>query len=229
MIINTKTTDLSQQFRDTMASADEFLLKLPWHDKKFYAMWLSQIYYFVCEATRLIPYAAAHFKMKDSLWHKRCIHHGLEELGHEAIAERDIENLGFKIADFAELPETTQFYQNQYYLIQNVDPIALFGINLYMEGLSVNAGKAICNQLVKFYGKEASEFMIEHCQADEEHLKEVFNVINACPKERHPAIAKSLALAEINFEGICQKLVRLHNEQTRIQNTNLGSGLSLQP
>lgn len=164
----------------------------PWEDKKSYANWCAQTYYFVLHSTRLFAAAAAKCPLKDNQLHMQYISHLREEAGHENMALRDIKKLGFKIEDFTELPSTAGLYQTQYYGIEHIHPHSFFGYLIALEGLAVLKGKDFLKRVEDTHGKEASVFLRVHAEEDPGHLEEVFKFAKQIDESVMPHILESL-------------------------------------
>ncbi len=205
MYIPSVPNNLRQVYEDSCSKSAILFRTSPWEDRLFYALWLSQMYYFLCHATRLIHIAGAHFKIEDDLWHVRCIDHALQEKFHERLALNDLKDLGFDIAEFGETAEVVPLYQGQYYLVQHVDPISLYGSILYLEGLSLFIGKEITERVVKTHGAGAASFLITHTNEDVDHIEQAFNVLKACPHDRQKYICESLVMAQVANENMIRR------------------------
>ena len=51
--------DLKQLYKQELDKIDPYFADYPWEDKRYYAMWCGQMYYFIRNATRLLAAAAA--------------------------------------------------------------------------------------------------------------------------------------------------------------------------
>lgn len=162
----------------------------PWEDREHYIMWLRQTYAFVCHSTRLLSLTAALAKNEDI--HHRFMDHSLEEKAHERLLERDFKSLDAKIEDYQELLSTMGIYQIQYYWVQHVDPIALFGYVLLLEGLAVEVGGEVYKRAKQAFGESACNFIRIHVAADEDHLPKAFKALENCPPEQLEIIEKAL-------------------------------------
>ncbi len=226
MYIPSVPNNLRQVYEDSCQKSAELFRSAPWEDRLFYAFWLSQMYYFLCHATRLIHIAGAHFKIDDDTWHVRCIDHAVQEKFHERLALNDLADLGYDISQFGEMAEVSHLYQSQYYLVQHLDPISIYGSILYLEGLSIFVGNEVTDRVVKAHGTGAASFLITHTNEDVGHIEQAFEVLKACPLERQIYICQSLVNAQVANENMIKKCLeywRVQRANTRRPNNNLES------
>src|SRR4051794_23231768 len=83
----------------------------PWGDRRAYADWLAQTYYYVHHSTRLLACAAARFptdERGDGL-HHRFGKHMSEEQKHEKLCVHDLKGLGTSVVDWPERHATRMF------------------------------------------------------------------------------------------------------------------------
>lgn len=153
--------------------------KFPWSDKEAYARFLAQTYYFVSHSTRLLAFAAGMIEKSDKLFFDRFIKHIGEERNHELLAKRDIQELGFDINEFPEIPATRLLWEPQYYKILHKSPMALLGYILVLEGLAANEGGDIINIIRSSHGEKCLNFIGLHTQEDIKHVKEAISLIES--------------------------------------------------
>ncbi|HAH10017.1 MAG TPA: hypothetical protein DCL54_12000 [Alphaproteobacteria bacterium] len=195
-------TDVLGQHRAFMAKGRELCMAQPWRERAFYENWLGQMYYFVAQSTRLIPFAAAHFDTDHEASFRRCLDHAKEEAGHEQQVINDLRALGRRIEEFEELPSTYLMHQGQFHLISRVHPASFFGISLYMEGLSLAAGQEICDAVLPAHGRAAASFLICHTQEDEQHTAQAISQVKQLPADAQVAVVRSMRLAHFCFSGM---------------------------
>ena len=134
------------KYESSVAIMSEGIRNYPWENKRAYAEFLAQTYYYICHSTRLLAASAARFSQEDQGMHKRFLLHTDEENSHELLALRDLQKLGFSIKDFPEMAQTRILYEVQYYKVEHCDPAALMGYILALETL---AGKDFCADVPK--------------------------------------------------------------------------------
>jgi hypothetical protein len=177
-------------------------------DKTSYAWWLSQTHYFVCHSTRLLALAASRFGRSDEELHFRFAEHIGEERGHEHMATRDLKALGFKLADYDELPETQAFYQSQYYWIEHVDPIAFFGYILCLEAFSVNSGIRLYKEALAAFGDRATVFMKVHTEEDVDHLGKAVRLVEGLSPEKQQIVLKNFRLSCRLYAAVYEAILK---------------------
>lgn len=148
----------------------------PWTDKKSYAAWLAQTYYYARHTTRIISFAGSLFNFEQQDIHNRFVDHTNEEKNHDRLLEADLKQIGYKVSDFSELSSTAAMYQTQYYIAQHVSPMALFGYFLSLEGLAVTCCKSAVETLDKATpGCKFATFLRVHAHEDGDHVREALD------------------------------------------------------
>lgn len=171
-------------YKKSVASMSDAIRNFPWENKKAYAEYLAQTYYYVCHSTRLLAASAARFSQEDQGLHKRFLKHTDEENSHELLAMRDLQKLGFNIKDFPELAQTKTLYEIQYYKIEHCDPAALMGYIVALETMAGNDFKWLKEKTSAIYGTECVKFIQVHADEDPDHIEKALKVINGLKKER---------------------------------------------
>ncbi|WP_394841284.1 iron-containing redox enzyme family protein [Pendulispora brunnea] len=159
-------------------SAD--LRRFPWENADMYGDWLAQTYYYVRHSTRLLAAAAARFAhdgLGDRL-HLRFSAHMNEEKRHELLAVRDLEGLGRSLASFSERAATRCLYEPQYYKVEHVEPMALFGYILALEAMSATAGPSVLTAVRAAHAQPCTHFLRVHAEDDVEHVEKAFAVLD---------------------------------------------------
>lgn len=156
----------------------------PWDDKRAYAEFLAQTYYYICHSTRLLAASAARFSQEDQGMHKRFLHHTDEENSHELLALRDLQKLGYNIKDFPEMVQTRMLYEVQYYKVEHCDPAALMGYILALETLAGRDFKWLKEKVTGLYGKECAKFIQVHADEDPDHIEKAVAVIEKLKESR---------------------------------------------
>ena len=191
---------------------DEFgtqVLNYKWADKKFYGEWLYQTYCFVSHSTRLLSLGAATAELSEEGLHKRFLEHLNEEKGHEIIAKKDIEGLGYNLDSFSEFPETTHFYRNQYFVTQKNGPTALMGWILFLEGIACKFGYDLMEK-VRPHGPRTTAFLRVHAGEDIKHLDEAFSAIKEIPPHKEDWLIDNMWLSYKTYKAILDKANMLH-------------------
>lgn len=170
-----------------IANVREALRNYNFEDRYYYALWLSQAYYFVKHSTPLLALSAG-LSAENNAYHNRCIDHLSEEKGHDKMLLNDLKLMNYKISDFPEITQTQALYQIQYYWIQHKSPISLLGYIMLLEGLAVTAGKEISSRVNNHKGKS---FVKVHVDEDVDHLEKAFEVMNAFSIEEQEMITRN--------------------------------------
>jgi hypothetical protein len=169
--------------------------RVDWSDKRIYAAYCAQIYYYVRHSTRLLGLGAGLMPLADQPAHQRFGAHILEEKNHELLALRDCEALGFRVTDFPELPATKAFYQTQYQMVLMKTPWALLGYILMLEGLAINKCGEFYEHVTKLHGPKCASFMKVHGEEDEDHFPQALKLIESRSPQEREAILESAEMS----------------------------------
>lgn len=180
--------------------------RFPWNNKNCYAQYLAQSYFYLQHSTRLLALGAAGFSADEEHLHWRYLSHAREEKSHHLLVVRDLEALGKKLEDFREMPWTKAVYEPQYYKIEYLDPTALFGYILALEGLAVKRAGEICNKVEACFGKSAASFLRVHGNEDPDHLDKALVAISSLGDQRRLDIIRD------NFEQSCLTLIHFFDQ-----------------
>ncbi len=174
---------MQPDYRTSVDIMVKSLEDFPWDSKLAYAEFLAQTYYYIRHSTRLLAASASRFSQEDQAMHKRFMKHSDEENSHELLAVRDLQKLGFKLADFRELPQTRSFYEVQYCKIEHCDPAALLGYILALEVTATHLAP-IQKKLTGLYGKECVKLIQVHSDEDPDHVEKALKSISALGEQR---------------------------------------------
>ena len=172
-------------------------------DKKTAAKWLSQTYYFVNHTPKML--ALAYGACQDPRLEKFIYNHFKGELGHDKLAYRDVESLGFKVSDFPELALTKAFYQSQYFFINFKNQISYLGYALFLESLAIHCGPKISERIEKQTGVK-SVFLKVHAEEDIDHVEDALNFINELPQEIRAIIEENFIQSSEIYSEILKHL-----------------------
>jgi Iron-containing redox enzyme len=172
------------------SAADRF----PWEQPAAYADWIAQTYYYVRHSTRLLAAAAARFPLDDrgNALHLRFGAHLAEEKKHEQLALHDLKRIGFSIADLPEHPATRMFYEPQYFKIEHLCPVALFGYILPLEAIGPSCGPGIIERVAKAHGEKCASFLRLHSDEDVAHLEKAFQALEGVSGSERLAVVDNL-------------------------------------
>jgi thiaminase len=182
-------------YENVVGDAAKYMLKFPWDNKRAYAGFLAQTYFYVRHSTRLLTLAASRFSMDENELHRRFIQHSEEERGHEFMCQKDMARIGYELKTFNEQTATAAFYQRQYYLIEHVDPICFLGYIIFLEGLAVKAGQAIKGRVQTEHTQKAGLFVSSHSEDDQEHIVNAFKALDGLASERMNLIRENMEMS----------------------------------
>jgi hypothetical protein len=165
-------------FQDQIGSL-ALVRDFPWENRRAYADFLAQTYYYVCHTTRLLALCASRIGIDREKLHHRFLKHAAEERSHHLLAERDIQALGLSLAAFPERSLTAALYEAQYFRVEHGWPTTIFGYILALEGLSVVHGPHVYKAVNQHYGDAAASFVKLHSLEDPDHLESAFAMIAA--------------------------------------------------
>ncbi|KYG63707.1 hypothetical protein AZI86_12825 [Bdellovibrio bacteriovorus] len=180
--------------------------KYPWHDRDFYAAWLAQTYYYSSMSCNVLLMGAAKCGPKQAPMQRRLSKHSTEERGHEILALRDLTDMGFKPEQIGEFPVTTALYAVQLYKLQNVSVEPLMGWILPLEGIAVEFGKAIREQVAK--ANYPTRFLDIHVDEDPDHVESAFKTAETLDPDKLADTMKNMEMTRDFYLGIlddCQK------------------------
>lgn len=202
-----------------MENLTEEMLRLPWENKRFYASFLAQTYYFVRHSTRLLALASA-YAAEDSL-HRRYASHIGEEKGHDRLALNDLTRLGVQLEP--ELPQTRNLYEPQYYKIERQDSSALMGYILALEGVASLICPKIMDRITQAHGEECAKFLKLHVEEDPDHVDKAFAEIESLNPDLMTQVTANLIQSCANYSAMLEAV----RHQTSLAVENL-SEISLQ-
>jgi thiaminase len=174
----------------------------PWNDKKAYADWLAQTYFYVSHTTRLLALAAARSSLEENKFHLKFIEHAAEEKGHERLCTADLKALSCNASDFSELPATSAIYHSLSYLIERGHPAAILGFAMVLEGLSAYKVKPVLDKLTQLYGRPASSFLRVHVDVDQGHNHETKDFLEHCNQHQIEVIRQGVQMIGHLYENM---------------------------
>jgi pyrroloquinoline quinone (PQQ) biosynthesis protein C len=138
-----------------------------------YAAYLRETYFYTRENPQIQAVATAWFREGDRQMVKPFLRHALSEVGHDALALGDLENLGWKsesIQNEKPLPSTAALISFPYYAIQYRSPLSYLGYLYFLEFLPTARGAEIAAALAKVgVPQTAMTFLTEHRTVDVHH------------------------------------------------------------
>jgi hypothetical protein len=165
---------LKRTYDDVMAGLGERFDALDMRDRDDYLAWMAQVHYIVRHSTRLLALASAYTSLDRDEVHQRLLRHAAEEMGHDALAKRDISALGGDVATLPVLDETAALVRYQYDAIQKESAVTFYGYILLLEGLAITKGPALAALVEATFGARAATFLKVHVEEDEDHVEKAF-------------------------------------------------------
>lgn len=158
--------------------------------KEIYASWLAQSYYYITHSVRLLAMSGARIDLSDPVG-KRMFEHIGEERGHEILAVRDVNTLGFQLQDFPRRRMTEVFYQNQYYRIMFERPTDFLGYVYLLESVGLDIGDWLYGIVREAHGEKASVFVKVHADGDKDHIVKAWQAILSLTPEQQQGVRDS--------------------------------------
>lgn len=208
----TKGSNMLPNYKPSVEILSEAVRSFPWENKRAYADFLAQTYYYVCHSIRLLAASAARFSQADQHLHRRFLKHAEEENSHELMALLDLQKLGFKIEDFPQCPHTRSMYEIQYYKIEHLDPAALMGYILVLETMAGNDFKWLYSELQRHYPESTLKFVKVHAEDDPEHIEKALQVVKNLEPHRlehiNISMEQSARCYQLMLEGIKERSLK---------------------
>jgi hypothetical protein len=184
--------NLKDFYSQEMQKTKNVFLEFPWKEPALYASWLAQTYNFVCHSTRIVTLAGALFPYSRNEFHLSALHHANQEKNHEKLLLMDIQQLGFHLKDIPVCHNSFLMFQNQYYWIQNVNPISVYGYYLFLEGVAAEFGPKVYEILKQNYPEKTLSFIRVHAEEDPDHIHEHLDKLIHLSAEDHQMIIQNL-------------------------------------
>ena len=167
-----------KEFFQTEIQSLGVIREFPWDNRKAYADFLAQTYYYVCHTTRLLAVCAARIGVDREKLHHRFLKHAAEERSPHLLAERDVEALGSSLSALPERAVTSALYESQYFRAEHISPTMIFGYIFALEGLAAIHGPYVYESVKQCYGDRAVAFVKLHANDDPGHLERSFAIMD---------------------------------------------------
>ncbi|RYZ83697.1 MAG: hypothetical protein EOP04_19450 [Proteobacteria bacterium] len=198
-----------------LSSIDEMqkeIESLPWTDPACYALWLSQTFFYVRHATRVLSKAAWRCGFEDEDLHKRMLNGINEEKNHELMCTNDLAHIGFSLDDFAELPSTSAYYQTLYSMIDSHGPYSLLGYFVSLEGLGAIGFKNVFPKLKKCYGTGGIQFLEVHAHLDEGHFDQGLSHILSLSEDKKKIVEEVTRSSSVHYISLLKGVKARHED-----------------
>jgi hypothetical protein len=110
--------------------------------------------------------------------------------------------------EFPEHPLTAALYQVDYYWIEHVTPVAVFGRSLLLEGLAAERGMWAAERVAAAHGPEAAQCIRVHGAEDPGHVDRAFAVLEGTDAAEAGVIARVLTQAGVLYVGMLDAVRR---------------------
>jgi hypothetical protein len=193
--------DMQNELERCVERLGKGLRAFAWHDRVAYGDWLSQTYWYVRHSTRLFAASAARLEHDDigNALHVRFAAHMAERKRLELLAMHDLRELELTLGAYVERSATRAFYECQYYKIEHVNPIALFGYILTLEAMSAAHGTWVYEQASTAHGSAAATFLKLSASDDEDHLRQAIAMIERIDSRGRADIEQNLRQSTFSY------------------------------
>ncbi|NNC96350.1 MAG: iron-containing redox enzyme family protein [Chitinophagales bacterium] len=190
--MNNKLQELEQYvdqlWKETFQSEAAKMLEMDaaFKDKRSVAIYLSQVYHYAVHTPRHQALVGVNMNNNNFQYMHYCFEHAMEETGHELMALKDINALGFNVtADTMPppLPSTQLLISFLYNEARSENPIHHLGYGFWSENACPFINDFMTN-LMESMGLEKDQmtFYSGHVTLDESHAKEVREIIKKVVK-----------------------------------------------
>jgi hypothetical protein len=182
----------------------------PWENKEAYVDFISNVYDFLKHACRLLASAASRCNIEYDIFFHRFIDHASEEKNHEKLVLNDLKALGTPLQQYD--MSVPPIWQTQFYMIEHVSPLSLFGYILFLENLSLyeSIGPHVYKRCLEVYGKKATSYLRVHVEEDPSHVDKLFDIIDKLPQGEHQNVVDSLLITSSLYRNFLIELMQKH-------------------
>ncbi|MCB0347243.1 MAG: iron-containing redox enzyme family protein [Bdellovibrionales bacterium] len=203
---NNQTKNIKSLTYSELDKISDLVLNYPWENKDAYVGFISNMYYFLSQACRLLTAAASRCDLTYDQFHHRFVEHAHEEKNHEKLVTHDLKALGADLNPV--LPSMPPIWQTQFYLIQNVSPLSLLGCVAYLENLSLvkEVGPLVYKRCLEVYGKKATSYLRVHVEEDGDHIDKLFTTLESLPEHEIKNVRESLLTTSTLYKNFFSEL-----------------------
>lgn len=187
---------------ETYADFGKFALSLPWENREFYINYLAQTYHYVDHTHQLLCLVAGNCDKSLEKIRARFIEHASEEKGHEHLLKQDLHCLGARLDQYPEVPQTKNFYEIQFFQIQHVSPMAMFGYITVLEGLTYLYSKQILKKVNAAGMGKACKFLALHEEVDQDHFPHALQFLQGLPVEIQEIVKKNFDQSLVLYKEV---------------------------
>lgn len=206
-------------FNSEMEKLKFEMIEMPWENKNFYHIFLSQTYYFVQHSTRLLALASAHCNLEENSLHRRYAAHIGEEKAHEQIALSDLNRLSTQPL-YPVLPETRNLFEVQYYKILHLHPSALLGYILALEGIASHICPAFIQKVYDAHSVSCSHFLKLHVEEDPDHVEKAVQEVMKLSPEHFKYVEENMLQSIYNYSTMMKSILQKSRELAEMKEPN---------
>ncbi len=215
---NTPSSDSSSLRELTyteLAKVSPYFVSYPWEQKEAYVDFISNMYYFLSQACRLLTSAASRCDLKYDNFHHRFVEHAHEEKNHEKLVLHDLKVLKSELMPC--LMSLPPIWQTQFFMIEHKSPLSLFGCILYLENLSLAAdiGPQVYQRCLKVYGPKATTYLRVHVEEDAQHIDKLFNFVAQLPQHEVENVKNALLITSSLYKNFFLELTERNLKYAR--------------
>ena len=212
--------EINEMWRAGMES--EVVKNLPFHeafkDHRILAIYLSQVYHYAVHTPRHQALVGVNLNNANFKYMQYCFEHAYEETGHELMALKDIQALGYEIEAKTipeQLPSTTKLITFLYNEAKSENPTHHLGYGFWSENACPFIGEFMNSLIASMELKDTQlTFYSNHVTIDERHAKEVRKIVASVAKNELDW-AGMHRVAKITFDltlGIVQDSFKAYQE-----------------
>lgn len=199
-------SSLTETFERANALVDSSIDSFDWSSPDKYGCFLAQSYHMTKYTTRVAALTAGGIPIERNDIHSKALVHVREENGHEFLAKRDLENLGYSLEEFEESLECKLMLQSQYHFIAQ-SPYSHFGFVIILERIAAEKGPWLLEQVSK-YGKACQSFIDIHARVDVGHVQEMADLISISPAESYGLLEENMRQTGVLYARMLDKINR---------------------
>ncbi|MCB9091770.1 MAG: iron-containing redox enzyme family protein [Halobacteriovoraceae bacterium] len=160
----------------------ELLMTPGFVDKRLYAIYMTETYHYTKHNARNQAIVATRQEDMNPGYMRFCLNHAREEVGHELMALKDIQKLGFDVSEQTlprPLVSTQALIAYLYYISHNENPVGRLGYSFWAERVYqfIRPLLGLMETGLKI-PKSAMTFFNEHSDIDAKHAEEVDEAIS---------------------------------------------------
>jgi len=205
-------------FKKEYESFDPVWTNFDWANKEKYAMFITQVYHFVCQSSRLMSAVASKLPAKHERIHAVLLQHANEEKGHQFLAVSDLKAMGYTTESFPQLNSTRCFWETQYYKANYENPLSFYGYALALEGAAVMRLKEIYEKCSEAHGDKASRFFMVHMEDDIGHIEMTVRELDKLDEVEKDCIRQNLNQSIYSFTNMLNEIEEYVNQRSGLSN-----------